>query len=196
MNLIPSLDTCGRCEIFKRLNGCTPVHGTGPKHSSIMIVGEAPGENEVTVCLPFVGAAGRMLNTLLQNSDINREKIYITNAVKCRPTDTGKKNRPPTSEETANCAEYIWEEIAIVRPKIIFTLGKTPTYMLLHGADTCIPFRPKKTFKLADYVGNTFTCAFNGHITSIIPNYHPSFLMQHGKGYIDTATKVFKDGQT
>jgi DNA polymerase len=160
-----------------------------------MIVGEAPGENEVTVCLPFVGAAGRMLNTLLQNSDINREKIYITNAVKCRPTDTGKKNRPPTSEETENCAEYLFKEIELVRPKIIFTLGKVPTYMLLAGADTCLPFRPKKTFKLSDYVGSDFTCTYGYYSYKIIPNYHPSFLMQHGKAYIEKATEVFKNGK-
>lgn len=181
-----NLDTCNLCKIFSLLpNGCSPVHPTGPKNAKIMIIGEAPGATEVEVGIPFVGPCGRLLDNLLNSAGINRKNVYITNTVKCRPTDTGTSNRAPTSTEISACTtNHLFMEINDVRPKYIFTLGKVPTYALLAGAI-------KKSFKLKDIVGREFPINSEGISFSVVPNYHPSYIMQYGKEFNTKAIEVF-----
>jgi len=181
-----NLETCNLCPIFSLLpNGCTPVPPVGPKTSSIMIIGEAPGATEVEVGMPFVGPCGRLLDRLLSSAGINRENVYITNTVKCRPTDDGRSNRPPNSAEISTCTEnHLFREIYYVRPTYIFTLGKVPTYALLAG-----PL--KKSFKMKDVVGKVFPVSLETITISVIPNYHPSYIMQYGKEFDKKAIEVF-----
>ena len=106
------------------------VFGEGPSHPRLMLIGEAPGEQETLQGRPFVGKAGKNLDRFLELAELKREEIYISNAVKIRPTKTGKSgrisNRPPTAEEIALFRPWLMEEIAKIRPVMIATLGNVP----------------------------------------------------------------------
>lgn len=96
-------------------------------HPPVMLIGEAPGEQESLQGRPFVGKAGKNLDGFLQVLELNREDIYISNVVKIRPTKVSDKgrtsNRPPNKEELALFTPYLMEEILLVQPKMIVTLG-------------------------------------------------------------------------
>ena len=106
------------------------VFGCGNTGALLMLIGEAPGENEEKQGIPFVGKAGKNLDELLALSGIRREEIYITNAVKFRPTTTGKSgrniNRKPTNDEISAFRPFLIREIETVRPLIVATLGNVP----------------------------------------------------------------------
>jgi len=110
--------------------GHIPVFGEGSMRAGVMLVGEAPGARETELRKPFVGKAGQNLDEFLALLEMGRGDIFITNVVKFRPykvnEKTGRKsNRPPTREEIALCAGLLSEEIAILDPRIIVTLGNT-----------------------------------------------------------------------
>lgn len=96
------------------------VPGEGPADAQVMLIGEAPGFYENEQGKPFVGSAGNFLNELLAKAGLAREEVFITNVVKCRPPD----NRDPMLEELASCRDYLENQIAIINPKIIITLGR------------------------------------------------------------------------
>ena len=106
------------------------VFGEGPKHAKLMLIGEAPGEQETLQGRPFVGKAGQNLDHFLALAGFSREEIYISNAVKLRPTKTGKtgrlSNRPPTKDEIALFRPWLMREIGDVAPRMIATLGNVP----------------------------------------------------------------------
>lgn len=106
------------------------VFGEGPKHAPLMLIGEAPGEQETLQGRPFVGKAGQNLDHFLALAGLSREEIYISNAVKLRPTKTGKtgrlSNRPPTKDEIALFRPWLMREIEEVEPGMIATLGNVP----------------------------------------------------------------------
>ena len=106
------------------------VFGEGPQKPKLMLIGEAPGEQETLQGRPFVGKAGQNLDHFLVLAGLRREEIYITNAVKLRPTKTGKtgrlSNRPPTKDEIALFRPWLLREIAEVAPQMIATLGNVP----------------------------------------------------------------------
>ena len=108
------------------------VFGEGPLHPKLMLIGEAPGEQETLMGRPFVGKAGKNLDHFLELAGMRREEIYISNAVKIRPTKTGKtgriSNRPPTKEEIALFRPWLLREIDLVAPQVIATLGNVPLY--------------------------------------------------------------------
>ncbi|MGN0991797.1 MAG: uracil-DNA glycosylase [Candidatus Ventricola sp.] len=108
------------------------VFGEGPEKPKLMLIGEAPGEQETLMGRPFVGKAGRNLDHFLELAGMRREDIYISNAVKIRPTKTGKSgrisNRPPTKEEIALFRPWLLREIDLVAPLVIATLGNTPLF--------------------------------------------------------------------
>nr|WP_122012339.1 uracil-DNA glycosylase [Maliibacterium massiliense] len=104
------------------------VFGEGNLDADVMLIGEAPGEQETLQGRPFVGAAGKNLDAFLSGVDLPREALYIGNTVKFRPTKaserTGKPvNRPPTREEILLCSLFLQKEILLVRPRVIATLG-------------------------------------------------------------------------
>ena len=116
------------------------VFGEGPVRPKLMLIGEAPGEQETLKGRPFVGKAGKNLDHFLELADLRREEIYISNAVKIRPTKTGKtgrlSNRPPTGAEIALFRPWLLREIALVRPEMIATLGNVPLKALCGNAVT------------------------------------------------------------
>ena len=109
---------CKKCILSKTRKNIT--FGNGNPYSEIMLIGEAPGEEEEKLSIPFVGKAGRKLTEILIKYGIDREKIYITNTLKCRPP----QNREPRPEELKECFYYLKREIEIISPKIILCLGR------------------------------------------------------------------------
>lgn len=111
-------------------NARSLVFGEGSFHSRLMMIGEAPGEQETLKGRPFVGKAGKNLDEFLDMSGLKREEIYITNTVKFRPTkrsDAGRLvNRPPSKEEIALFLPWLKREIALIAPECIATLGNVP----------------------------------------------------------------------
>lgn len=112
---------CRECKLHKGRANAVPGHGR-ITNVKIVIVGEAPGRNEDLEGKPFVGSGGKLLNELLQNAGLDRNDLYITNIVKCRPPD----NRKPDPDEIATCARtYLDKQLEILKPKLIVTLGGT-----------------------------------------------------------------------
>ncbi len=109
---------CTNCPLHKTRTNAVP--GEGPANAKIMLVGEAPGRFEDIQGRPFVGAAGKLLTKILSEVGINRDEVYITNVVKCRPPN----NRDPTDEEIAKCSPYLDLQIAAIKPKLIIALGR------------------------------------------------------------------------
>lgn len=106
------------------------VPGEGPQRARLMLIGEAPGEQEAQEGRPFVGRAGKNLDRFLALAGLRREEIYITNAVKYRPTRMGKRekpvNRTPTDTEVAQFRPLLLREIRLIQPELIVTLGNVP----------------------------------------------------------------------
>ncbi len=121
---------CRQCDLH---NGRTRfVFGSGSATAELMFVGEAPGRNEDLQGLPFVGRAGKILDDLLGSIGMDRKEVFIANVLKCRPP----ANRDPKLEEIDTCKEYLFKQINIIDPKIICTLGKYSTQLILdtsHG---------------------------------------------------------------
>lgn len=117
---------CQRCELFKTRKNL--VFGVGNPDTGIMFIGEGPGENEDLTGQPFVGRAGKLLDTMLDAVGLSRDKnIYIANIVKCRPP----KNRDPFPEEQSLCKEWLDEQIRIIDPKIIVSLGRISAAVMM-----------------------------------------------------------------
>lgn len=121
---------------YRTSNNYFPVIGEGSHDAKIMMVGEAPGRNEAKTGKPFCGAAGKVLDNLLNHIDIPREQIYITNIVKDRPPE----NRDPTSTEIKIYGPFLDRQIEIIQPKVIASLGRySMTYIMkLFGLESSI----------------------------------------------------------
>ncbi|HEU4606278.1 MAG TPA: uracil-DNA glycosylase [Nitrososphaera sp.] len=119
---------CPLCKLARTRKNAVP--GEGQLAARIMFVGEAPGRSEDEKGRPFVGAAGRILNDLLQKAGIERSQVFITNVVKCRPPN----NRVPEEDEAAACRPYLDRQIALIKPKVICILGRTAYASLLGGS--------------------------------------------------------------
>ena len=120
---------CTKCDLCKtRINA---VPGKGNFQSDVIFVGEAPGKNEDQNGEPFIGVAGKKLSVALEEAGISRDDVYITNIVKCRPPN----NRVPTTNERDTCKEYLKQEIAIIKPKLICILGNTAFNSILGGSE-------------------------------------------------------------
>jgi uracil-DNA glycosylase family 4 len=119
---------CPLCKLARTRKNAVP--GEGQLAAKIMFIGEAPGRSEDEKGRPFVGAAGRILDDLLQKAGIERSQVFITNVVKCRPPN----NRVPEEDEAAACRPYLERQIALIRPKVICILGRTAYASLLGGS--------------------------------------------------------------
>ena len=128
-NVIENVIKCTKCDLCKtRINA---VPGKGNFQSDVIFVGEAPGKNEDQKGEPFIGVAGKKLSVALEGAGISRDDVYITNIVKCRPPN----NRVPTTNERDTCKEYLKQEIAIIKPKLICILGNTAFNSILGGSE-------------------------------------------------------------
>lgn len=152
------IDRCGKCPLAQ--NRKTTVPGEGSLDASLMIVGEGPGSDEDLQGIPFVGEAGGLLNRILGAVNIDRKDIYITNMVKCRPP----RNRTPSIEEISICQRFLEAQIAVINPKIIVSLGNTPTKWFLSTTDGITRIR-----------GQWFS--WKG--IDLMPMFHPSYLLRN-----------------
>lgn len=153
---------CTRCELHKSRSQVVP--GDGNPYSSLVFVGEAPGEEEDKQGKPFVGKAGQLLNKLIKEIlGLEREEVYITNVCKCRPPE----NRKPTPIEMRACSPYLREEIKIIQPKVICCLGATAGEGILG-----------KTLKITKVRGQVFSYPFNPKI-KVFLTYHPAYVLRN-----------------
>lgn len=170
-DLAKSLHNCQRCKLAK-LGRSQVVFGVGNPHASIMFVGEAPGANEDLKGEPFVGAAGRILNDLLQSANLSRDDIYIANVIKCRPPE----NRDPELDEVETCKPFLLQQIQLIRPKLVCTLGNWATQTLLERKVGITKVKAQ-AFYMKDFV--------------LFPLLHPAAALHQG-GLLDTLKADFK----
>jgi DNA polymerase len=170
-DLAKSLHNCQRCKLAK-LGRSQVVFGVGNPHASIMFVGEAPGANEDLKGEPFVGAAGKILNDLLQSADLSRDDIYIANVIKCRPPE----NRDPELDEVETCKPFLLQQIQLIRPKLVCTLGNWATQTLLERKVGITKVKAQ-AFYMKDFV--------------LFPLLHPAAALHQG-GLLDTLKADFK----
>ncbi|HEY8865757.1 MAG TPA: uracil-DNA glycosylase [Solirubrobacteraceae bacterium] len=115
---------CTRCALHE--SRTTVVFGAGDADADLMFVGEAPGRNEDEAGLPFVGRAGKLLDTLLGEIGLARSDVFIANVLKCRPPG----NRDPQPAEIAECSSYLMRQVELIEPRVICTLGNFSTKLL------------------------------------------------------------------
>jgi len=120
---------CKKCNLCKTRTNSVP--GKGNFKSDVIFIGEAPGKNEDKNGEPFIGVAGKKLSNALEEANISREDVYITNVVKCRPPN----NRVPNTDERNTCQQYLKDEIKIIKPKMICVLGNTAFNSVLGGSE-------------------------------------------------------------
>ena len=140
------------------------VMGAGNPNANIVLIGEAPGKNEDEQGLPFVGAAGKFLNEMLASAGMNREDVYITNIVKYRPPN----NRDPLPEEKKAFWPYLLEQLQIIEPKIVVTLGR-------HSMEYFLPGQ-----YISKIQGPPECIQFGDHKIVIVPLYHPAAALYNG----------------
>ena len=119
------VSTCKACSLCEGRTNV--VFGEGNPHARVMIIGEAPGKNEDLQGKPFVGAAGKFLDELLEVAGLKREGVFIANVLKCRPPS----NRNPKPEEIEACATFLRQQTQTISPDVIVTLGNFATQFIL-----------------------------------------------------------------
>ena len=166
--------TCDKCDLHKTRKNI--VRGYGNKYSSIMFIGEAPGYHEDIQGKPFVGPAGKVFDSLLSIINLDRDDIYLTNVVKCRPPN----NRDPTDNEISICSKFLDIELGMVKPKIIVPMGRFATEYVLTKHN--INFSSMgKSHGLPILIENTV----------VIPIFHPAAII-YNKYLKQTAEKDMK----
>lgn len=149
---------CPRCALAKTRTHV--VFGEGRENADVMVVGEAPGQEEDRSGRPFVGKAGKLLDLLLLSSGFPREEVYICNVLKCRPP----QNRNPQPDEVDACSPYLLRQVELVQPRVILAFGTFAAQTLL-GTDITIGKLRGRTHQ---YRG-----------VPLIPTYHPAACLRH-----------------
>jgi len=173
------MSSCGSCDLCKTRTKV--VFGEGSHEPKIMIVGEAPGEEEDANGVPFIGKAGQKLDSILNYVGVKREEVYITNTVLCRPPN----NRTPRKEETDACKWRLDLQIKLLKPKLIILLGRTALEQFcgqpIKGALSQFFFdKNGKKDGWLHYV-------VSGHESKVLVTYHPSYhLRSPEKAYRET----------
>ena len=116
---------CQRCPLSETRTRI--VFGSGDPAAKVMLIGEAPGKNEDLTGVPFVGAAGKLLDELLATAGLVRDDVFVANVVKCRPPG----NRNPAPIEIETCVPFLWEQVRVIGPELIVTLGNFATRVVL-----------------------------------------------------------------
>lgn len=150
---------CNRCRLHETRTNAVP--GEGPMDADLMFVGEGPGKKEDEFGKPFVGRAGELLNEMLSHAGLSRERVFITNIVKCRPPG----NRDPREDEKEICSDYLSRQIGIIKPRAICTLGNHATSHFLGVGE----------------MGKRHGRAFQVEQMTVIPLYHPAAALYNPK---------------
>lgn len=148
---------CRRCSLAETRHNL--VFGVGNTKAEVMFIGEGPGEQEDLQGEPFVGPAGKLLDTMLEIIDLDRRKVYIANMIKCRPP----QNRDPLDIEKSACSEWLNRQIALIDPKIIVCLGRIAAMGII-----------RDDFKITREHGQWFEREGRYYIAT----YHPSALLR------------------
>jgi uracil-DNA glycosylase len=152
--------TCTKCRLA---DGRTQVvFGVGDPHADLLFVGEAPGMHEDKQGEPFVGAAGQLLTRMLSEIGLTREQVYIANVLKCRPPG----NRDPQEDEIETCTPWLVEQISLIQPVVIVTLGNFATKYVLQTQQGITRMRGS---------------VYPWHGRKVIPTFHPAAIL-HGGG--------------
>jgi uracil-DNA glycosylase family 4 len=152
---------CTKCPLWKSRKNAVP--GVGNPETRTMFIGEAPGVSEDAKGEPFVGTAGKLLDTLLSQIDLSREQVFITNVVKCRPP----RNRQPKPLEIETCTPYLDRQILTIQPEFIVTLGSHSTAYIFSKA--ILSFST-----ITQTRGSTRKTTLLGLPLIIFPTYHPA----------------------
>jgi len=150
---------CTRCKLHA-MGRRQIVFGVGNPDADLMFVGEAPGGDEDIQGIPFVGRAGQLLTKIIEAIGLKREQVYIANVIKCRPPG----NRNPEQDEVDTCEPFLFQQIDIIKPKVIVALGTFAARALLRTLDPISRLRGR----VYDYRG-----------AKLIPTFHPAYLLRN-----------------
>lgn len=164
--------TCTACRLSETRTSV--VFGVGDPGADLMLVGEAPGRNEDLQGEPFVGAAGKLLDELMAGIGISRSEAYIANVLKCRPPG----NRDPMPDEIDCCKGYLREQIRLIQPKVVVTLGNFATKLLLRTETGITRLR-----------GQVFDWWLGA---KLIPTFHPAAALRSGDRVRDQMKEDFE----
>jgi uracil-DNA glycosylase family 4 len=150
---------CTRCKLHAQ-GRKQIVFGVGNPEADLMFVGEAPGGDEDIQGIPFVGRAGQLLTKIIEAIGLKREDVYIANVIKCRPPG----NRNPEQDEVETCEPFLFQQIDIIKPKVVVALGTFAARALLRTLDPISRLRGR----VYDYRG-----------AKLIPTFHPAYLLRN-----------------
>ena len=150
---------CTRCKLHA-LGRSQVVFGVGNPDADLMFVGEAPGHDEDIQGIPFVGRAGQLLTKIIESIGLSRDDVYIANVIKCRPPN----NRNPEPDEVETCEPFLFQQIDLIKPKVIVALGKFAAQALLRTQDPISRLRGR----VYQYRG-----------AQLVPTFHPAFLLRN-----------------
>ena len=150
---------CSRCKLHT-LGRKQVVFGVGNPDADLMFVGEAPGADEDLQGVPFVGRAGQLLTKIIEAIELRREDVYIANVIKCRPP----QNRNPEQDEVETCEPFLFQQIDVIKPKVIVALGTFAARALLRTLDPISRLRGR----VYEYRG-----------ARLIPTFHPAYLLRN-----------------
>ena len=158
-DLYQTIAQCQRCDLAKGRKLTVP--GEGPETAALVFVGEAPGYHENQQGRPFVGAAGHFLEELLASIGMKRDQVYIANVIKCRPPG----NRDPLNDELEACRPYLIQQLDLIDPRLIVTLGR---------------------FSMAYFLGNVSISRIHGQPQQkdgriVFPMFHPAAALHQPK---------------
>jgi len=160
---------CTQCELFATRSQV--VVGEGNAAASLMVVGEAPGAEEDRTGRPFVGRSGQLLDRLLlEVLGMSRAELFIANVVKCRPPE----NRNPSRSEVATCRPYLDQQIELIQPKVLLTLGNFSSRLLLDTSEGITRLRGR-AYPLSTSYGSAI----------VVPTLHPAAVLRGGSTRLD-----------
>lgn len=155
--LSATVEQCQLCELCNTRK--QTVFGTGNQNADLLVIGEAPGQDEDAQGEPFVGEAGQLLTAMLKAIKLEREQVYITNVLKCHPPN----NRDPLVDEIKNCHAYLYRQITLLQPKAIYAVGRIAAQALLNSKESISKLRLHQH-------------SFEG--IPLIASYHPAYLLR------------------
>ncbi len=151
------LGDCTRCKLHQ--GRTTLVFGVGRPDADLMFVGEAPGRDEDQQGEPFVGPAGQLLTKIIEAIGLTRDQVYIANVIKCRPP----QNRNPELDEVQTCEPFLFQQLDVIRPRVVVALGAFAVRTLLRSEQSISRLRGQ----VFDYRG-----------AKLVPTFHPAFLLR------------------
>lgn len=158
---------CQKCRLCEQRK--TTVFGVGRARPEVVFIGEGPGADEDREGVPFVGRAGQLLTRMIAAMTLTRDQVYICNVVKCRPPE----NRTPEDDEIAACSPYLFQQLAILRPRVIVALGRPASQSLLATRESISRLRGR----LADFPPPAL--AGSGlPPCKLMPTFHPAYLLR------------------